>query len=90
MGILIMCYTMTQVALEMADLLKLEPTMKVEHKITRRAFYIKWKPGTKYASAEDCFAKMIELYEAKFGRKVNWNFFLYEIHPDWKHVRIKY
>ena len=82
--------TMTQVAIEMAELLKLEPTMKVEHKITRRAFYIKWKPGTRYASANDCFAKMIELYEAKFGKKVNRNFFLYEIHTDLKHVRIKY
>jgi hypothetical protein len=61
---------MTQVALEMAELLKLEPTMKVEHKISRRAFYIKWKPGKNYASANDCFAKMIELYEAKFGKKL--------------------
>lgn len=84
-----MAYTFGQVAVEMIEVLKSIPEMKIQYKVRENAYQIKYKVGNRYVSAQKCFDKMIAVYENRYGKKVNWEFFPGEIHSDTNHVKMK-
>lgn len=83
-----MSYTFAQVKLEMIEILKADHDMKLQYKPRSKTFHIKWKQNKNYASGQQCYAKMVELYEAMYPNKVDWNYFLHEICEKYVEIKI--
>lgn len=78
--------TIGELKIELANILKQQPSMKVEWQSRKRVFKIQWKNGKTYATGEEVFQKAKELHKATTGKTYDFSFLAHRVYD--KHMEI--
>lgn len=78
--------TIIELKLEVINLLKSVPSVKVEWKPRKHVYQIRWKKTTIYSSGEEIFQFLKELHKSSTGKTYDFSFLSYGIYE--KHIEI--